>query len=106
LDYRKNKRIDPNESYTYADYFLNSEPEEFLEYFGYKFKSQFVTLLINQEDIEILPDLEFRIEVSLPYMSLTSETARREFSIDPVIMQLIHYNHAKVRVEYALNINN
>jgi hypothetical protein len=39
-------------------------------------------------------------------MSLTSETARREFSIAPVIMQLIHYNHAKVRVEYALNINN
>ncbi|MEA5617334.1 hypothetical protein VB711_05700 [Cronbergia sp. UHCC 0137] len=99
--------IDSNQSYTFADYFkLNYEPEEIIEYFGYKFQPQSLTLPTTKQNLERLPDLKNRIEESLPYISLTSETARREFLIAPVIMELIHYTHAKVRVEYALNINN
>ncbi len=99
--------IDSNQSYTFADYFkLNYEPDEIIEYFGYKFQSQSLTLPTTQQNLERLTDLKNRIEESLPYISLTSETARREFLIAPVIMELIHYTHAKVRVEYGLNINN
>ncbi|BAZ85551.1 hypothetical protein [Dolichospermum compactum] len=99
--------IDSNQSYTFADYFkLNYEPDEIIEYFGYKFQLQSLTLPTTQQNLERLTDLKNRIEESLPYISLTSETARREFLIAPVIMELIHYTHAKVRVEYALNINN
>ena len=99
--------IDSNQSYTFADYFkLNYEPDEIIEYFGYSFQSQSLTLPTTQQNLERLTDLKNRIEESLPYISLTSETARREFLIAPVIMELIHYTHAKVRVEYGLNINN
>jgi hypothetical protein len=99
--------IDSNQSYTFADYFkLNYEPDEIIEYFGYNFQSQSLTLPTTQQNLERLTDLKNRIEESLPYISLTSETARREFLIAPVIMELIHYTHAKVRVEYGLNINN
>ena len=99
--------IDSNQSYTFADYFrLNYEPDEIIGYFGYKFQSQSLTLPTTQQNLERLTDLKNRIEESLPYISLTSETARREFLIAPVIMELIHYTHAKVKVEYGLNINN
>ena len=99
--------IDSNQSYTFADYFkLNYEPDEIIGYFGYNFQSQSLTLPTTQQNLERLTDLKNRIEESLPYISLTSETARREFLIAPVIMELIHYTHAKVRVEYGLNINN
>ena len=99
--------IDSNQSYTFADYFkLNYEPDEIIEYFGYSFQSQSLTLPTTQQNLERLTDLKNRIEESLPYISLTSETARREFLIAPVIMELIHYTHAKVKVEYGLNINN
>ena len=99
--------IDSNQSYTFADYFkLNYEPDEIIGYFGYKFQSQSLTLPTTQQNLARLTDLKNRIEESLPYISLTSETARREFLIAPVIMELIHYTHAKVRVEYGLNINN
>jgi hypothetical protein len=98
--------IDPNQSYTFADYFkLNYEPDEIIEYFGYNLQSQSLTLPTTQQNLERLTDLKNRIEESLPYISLTSETAMREFLIAPVIMELIHYTHAKVRVEYGLNIN-
>ena len=79
---------------------------EIIEYFGYKFQLQSLTLPTTQQNLERLTDLKNRIEESLPYISLTSETARREFLIAPVIMELIHYTHAKVKVEYGLNINN
>lgn len=99
--------IDPNQSYTFTDYFkLNYEPDEIIEYFGYNLQSQSLTLPTTQQNLERLTDLKNRIEESLPYISLTSETARKEFLIAPVIMELIHYTHAKVRVEYGLNINN
>ena len=98
--------IDPHQSYTFADYFkLNSEPEEILEYFGYQFQSQSLTLPTSEDNLARLADLKLRIEESLPYISLTSEIARREFLIAPVIMELIHYTHVKVRVEYFLNVN-
>ncbi|TAE59196.1 MAG: hypothetical protein EAZ76_16175 [Nostocales cyanobacterium] len=98
--------IDPHQSYTFADYFkLNSEPEEILEYFGYQFQSQSLNLPTIDDNLERLTDLKSRIEESLPYISLTSEIARREFLIAPVIIDLIHYTHAKVRVEYSLNVN-
>jgi hypothetical protein len=99
--------IEPNQSYTFADYCkLNSEPEEILEYFGYKFQSKSLILPTTQLHLDRLPELKTRIEESLPYISLTSETARREFLIAPVILDLIRYTHAKVKVEYTLNINN
>jgi len=98
--------IEPTQSYTFADYFkLNSEPEEILEYFGYSLKNEVVDLPQTQIKLERLAGLKSRIEESLPYISLTSEVARREFLIAPVIMDLIHYTRAKVKVEYALNIN-
>jgi len=99
--------IEPNQSYTFADYCkLNSEPEEILEYFGYKFQSKSLILPTTQLHLDRLTELKTRIEESLPYISLTSETARREFLIAPVILDLICYTHAKVKVEYTLNINN
>ena len=99
--------IEPLQSYTFADYFkLNSEPEEILEYFGYQFESASLTLPITQAHLTRVGDLKSRIEESLPYIGLTSETARREFLIAPVILELIHYTQAKIKVEYALNIDN
>jgi len=99
--------IEPLQSYTFADYVkLNSEPEEILGYFGYQFESAFLTLPTTQAHLTRVGDLKSRIEESLPYIGLTSETARREFLIAPVILELIHYTQAKIKVEYALNIDN
>ncbi|WP_240038965.1 MULTISPECIES: hypothetical protein [Okeania] len=41
----------------------------------------------------------------LPCVSLTSEMARREFLIAPVLMELIHYTQVKIKVGYSLKIN-
>ncbi len=98
--------INPEQSYSFSDYFkLNNEPEEIFAYFGYLW--QLESLILPQFEGELIGlDLfKSRLIESLPYVSLTSEIARREFLIAPVILELIHYTKAKVRVEYSLTIN-
>ncbi|MFW6358114.1 MAG: hypothetical protein ACOC0N_02690 [Chroococcales cyanobacterium] len=102
----KQPLIDPNQSYTFADYFkLNGEPEEIFNYFGYSFQINTLTLPKTEQELDRLDALQSRLQESLPYISLTSEMARREFLIAPVILDLIHYTHVKVKVEYSLIVN-
>ncbi len=98
--------IDPNKSYTFADYFkLNAEPDDILSYFGYGYMAQALELPKANHPLERLPSLKQRLAESLPYVSLTSEMARREFLIAPVLMDLIYYTKTKVKVAYALTVS-
>lgn len=98
--------IQPDQSYTFADYFkLNYDPEEILAYFGYSFQPQFLELPKSEGELERLENLLQRLQESLPYVSLTSEAARREFLIAPVLMELIYYTQARLKVEYSLMVN-
>jgi hypothetical protein len=45
------------------------------------------------------------LEESLPYISITSEAARREFLIAPVLVDLVHYTHCKIAPEYPLVVS-
>ncbi|MDY7007338.1 MAG: hypothetical protein SWX82_26265 [Cyanobacteriota bacterium] len=98
--------INPTQSYTFADYFkLNSEPEDILSYFGYGYESRSLSLPQTHRQLEGLDNLKQRLQEILPYVSLTSEMARREFLIAPVLMELIHYTQVKIKVGYSLKIN-
>lgn len=98
--------IQPDQSYTFADYFnLNYDTEDILAYFGYSFASQSLVLPKSDRELERLEGLKQRLEESLPYLSLNSEIARREFLIAPIVMDLIHYTHVRVKVEYSLIVN-
>ena len=52
------------------------------------------------------PDLRQRIDAILPYVSLTSETARRENLVAPILMNVVVYCHCQFRIEYPLSLNN
>ena len=97
--------IQPDQAYTFADYFkLNYDTEDVLAYFGYSFQPQSVTLPRSRQSLDRLDNLKQRIEESLPYLGLTNEMARREFLIAPVLMELIHYTHVRIKVSYPLTI--
>lgn len=98
--------IQPEQSYTFADYFkLNYDIDDILAYFDFSFQSQSLTLPKSKRQLERLEDLQQRLQESLPYVSLTSETARREFLIAPVLIEVIHYTQIRLKVEYPLVVN-
>jgi hypothetical protein len=91
--------------YTFADYFkLNVDVEDMLAYFSYTFQAKNCTLPRTSLPLDRLAALKDRLNEALPYVSLTSEAARREFLIAPVLLEVIHYTHAKIRVEFSLEV--
>ena len=93
-------------SYTFADYFkLTADIEYILAHFGYTFQARNCDLPCTSKPLERVYELKSRIEEYLPYLSLSSETARREFLIAPIVAEVIHYTHAKVKIEYPVEVN-
>ena len=91
---------------TFTDYFrLNLDIEDVVAYFGYTFESADLSLPRTVQPIPWYDDLYHRIRASLPYISLTSEAARREFLIAPVLLDLARYVHIKVKVEFPLEVS-
>lgn len=83
---------------------MNYEPEDILAEFGYTLKRSLLSLPQSTADLDRLNNLKTRIQESLPYISLTSEAARRELLIAPLLLDVVHYTHAQLRVEYPLAV--
>ena len=99
--------IQPDQSYTFADYFkLNFAPQDILAYFNVSLQRKSLKLLHYKGALDRLTDLKTRIEESLPRLSLTSEMARREFLIAPVLTDVLHYTQATLNVEYPVAVSN
>ena len=99
--------LSTQEGLTFTDYFkLNIDIEEVVAHFGYGFSSNELVLPRNAHDVPWYEDLYQRIQESLPYISLTSEAARREFLIAPILIDLARYNQVKVKVEFPLEVSN
>ena len=98
--------IQSDRSYTFADYFkLNFAPQDILAYFGASLQRQSLQLPCYEGPLDRLTDLRTRIEESLPRLSLTSEMARREFLIAPVLTDVLHYTQATLNVEYPVAVS-
>ncbi len=94
------------DSITFADFFkAAAEVEDILASFGYSYRFQSCVLKRHEIDREGLAEVKSRLEEFLPHTSLTSETARREFLIAPVLMEVVRQTGATIKVEYALNVD-
>ena len=99
--------IQPEQSYTFSDYFkLNFAPQDILAYFGASLQRLSLKLPRYDGPLDRLGELKGRIEESLPRLSLTSEMARREFLIAPVLTDVLHYTRATLNVEYPVAVSN
>jgi hypothetical protein len=99
--------IQPDQSYTFSDYFkLNFAPQDILAYFNVALQRRSLTLPQYMGKLDRLLELKARIEESLPRLSLTSEMARREFLIAPVLTDVLHYTQATLNVEYPVSVSN
>ena len=103
----KTSSIQPEPAFTFADYFkLNFAPQDILAYFKVALQRRSLTLPHYSGNLDRLTDLKSRIEESLPRLSLTSEMARREFLIAPVLTDILHYTQATLNVEYPVAVSN
>jgi hypothetical protein len=85
---------------------MSYEPDEILAEFGYSLSKSRLSLPKTTRQLERLPDLRQRVEDSLLLVSLSSETARRETLVAPVLLEVARYCQCQLRIEYPLTVNN
>lgn len=100
------KIISPQQPYTFSQIFeLKIEPKDLARYFGYNFVRKKLNLPQHQDNLDRIDQLRERIEEILPYVSLSSEAARREILISPLIFDLVHYTRAEIFIEYSIKVS-
>ncbi len=93
--------------YTFSDYFELANPtEDIAEALGYSFETKILQLptAANAESTNIAAMRQIFYE-TLPKIVLTSEIAKRDFMIAPVLWEVIRHVNAKIFVEYPLVVD-
>ncbi|MFN9647642.1 MAG: hypothetical protein ACK58Z_03825 [Pseudanabaena sp.] len=80
------------------------EVQDLVKEFGYSFERKWLNLPQYTGELDRSPQTQERIEEILPYVSLTSDRAKREILVSPIIRDLLHYTKAKVRIEYPIQV--
>ncbi|MEO0431590.1 MAG: hypothetical protein AAF151_07820 [Cyanobacteria bacterium J06656_5] len=102
----KPKILDPERSYTFRSYFeMTYDPEDILAEFGYRLQKARIPLPKGQRVLPQLSELQQRIERTLPVVSLTSETARRETLVAPILIDVAAFCNCQLKIEYPLNVS-
>jgi hypothetical protein len=99
--------LQPEANYTFRSFFeLPNDPDEILAEFGYRYAKARLSLPQATQPLPGLEGLKVQIEETLPYVQLTSEMAKREVLIAPVLLRVATICHQVLRFEYPLKVNN
>ncbi|MEL7245535.1 MAG: hypothetical protein AAGM40_24845 [Cyanobacteria bacterium J06573_2] len=99
--------LDENSNYSFRSYFeLSNDTDEILAEFDYIFTRKRLQLPKTNREIKGLIELRNSIEETIPYVSLSSETAKREILIAPVLSRVAVITKQLLRIEYPVKVNN
>lgn len=99
--------LDTEASYTFRSYYeMPYEVEDILAEFGYRLERSQVDLDQFEGEIPGCDRLAQQLRQRLNYVSLSSEAARRETFIAPIVMDAAEIALAQVRIEYPLTVTN
>ncbi len=103
---RKPKVLNPEESYTFSKYFeLPFDIEDILADLNCQVDRAPLTLPCYTGTLDRLMNLHEQIQDGIRYVSITSEQARREFLIAPIIREICRHTQQRVRVEYPVAVS-
>ncbi|MGF1514906.1 MAG: hypothetical protein ACFB5Z_14590 [Elainellaceae cyanobacterium] len=94
-------------SYTFRSYFeLPHDTDEIVQALGYRYAQARMALPKTTDELPELEGLKRRIERVLPHVQLTSEVAKREVLVAPILMEVAAACNQTLRFEYSLKVNN
>jgi hypothetical protein len=100
------KILKPDETYTFSRYFeLAFDPEDILSELDCTLTRTAFNLELSSTEVDI-SELARQIQDNLDYVDLTSETARREALIAPILLRICSIVKTKLKIEYPVVVNN
>ena len=99
--------LQADQSYTFRSYFeMAFEPEDILANLGHTLSVERLLLPKSAQPLAWANELQQRLERTLQMVSLTSEQARRETLVAPVLLEVAAHCKAQLRIEYPLTVSN
>ncbi|WP_417914027.1 hypothetical protein [Candidatus Electronema sp. JM] len=97
--------LQQSKSYSFFDYFNFSYPtKDIAAEFGYTYELRKINLPKSKTAADI-EKLKASLYKKLPRISLTSEAAKREVLIAPVLLELMDYVDMNMDIEYPVYVN-
>ena len=94
-------------SYTFRSYFeLPYDTDEIVQELGYKYAQARLTLPKTVAELPEVEGLKRRMERVLPHVQLTSEAAKREVLVAPILTEVATVCNQTLRFEYPVKVNN
>lgn len=98
--------LQEKQSYTFRSYFeMPHEVDQILREFGYRFTTDFLDMPKTKQSLASFDRLKQEIQASLKLTLLSSEAARREVIIAPILLAVARFCHCQIRLEYSLHVN-
>lgn len=103
---RTPKVLKPDESYTFSKYFeLPFDIEDVLADLGCTVTRRDLDLPRYELPLDGLKQVRAQIQDGIRYVGITSEQARREFLIAPIVRDVCRVTQQRVRVEYPVVVS-
>lgn len=83
------KKVSPTYARSYFE--LPYEADEILAEFDYSLQRAELFLPKTTRQLDHLPELKQKIKTLLPFVSLSSEMARRETLVSPILLEVVIY---------------
>ena len=96
-----------NKKYTFSDYFdMTASTEDIVTELGYLFSVEKLNLPTQTNyDSDIISKLNNNYNSIFAQINLSSELAKREFLIAPLLIAITQHSTTKINVEYPIYIN-
>ena len=100
------KILQEGATYSFRSYFeLPHDSDEILAEFDYTLNQIRLQLPSTTRSIEGLKELQQKLETDLQFVRLSSETAKREILVAPVMIRVAVICQQILRIEYPLKVN-
>ena len=98
--------LQPNISYTFSDIFkLQVEAIDLVPEFGYTISRGFFDLPRYIGDLPFLETLRTDLAELLPLVDLTSEQARREALVGPIVSRICRFTQSRLSIEQSIVVD-
>ncbi|RUT10262.1 hypothetical protein DSM106972_007570 [Dulcicalothrix desertica PCC 7102] len=98
--------LQPEQSYTFYEYFeLSFAIQDILAELGCSYNLESLTLLSSEVDVNLIRNLKKNIQSNLQYVRLSSESARQQVIIAPILLEVCKTTQTRLNVEYPVSVS-
>ncbi|MBW4605261.1 MAG: hypothetical protein KME29_38355 [Calothrix sp. FI2-JRJ7] len=98
--------LQPGQSYTFSQYFeLSFAIQDILAELGCSYNLESLTLPSSEVDDSLINNLKQNIETNLQYVKLSSESARQQVIIAPILLEVCKTTQTRLNVEYPVSVS-